>query len=88
MCRVTPFVSRLEIEQSGVRLVPSRDKLGRQFMSVYLDNGSGGRSLIKRYRNPATAVSVANLLAGAKRVKDRNGGKPNAHADRRGKSGR
>lgn len=76
MCRVTPFVSRLEAEQSGVRLVPSRDRLGRLCLSVYLDNGSGGRSLVKRYADHATAVSVANLLAGARRVKNRNGGKP------------
>jgi hypothetical protein len=70
MCRVTPFVSRLEIEQSGVRIVH-----GPRTTAVYLDNGCGGRALVKRYRDPATAISVANLLAGARRVKDRNGGK-------------
>jgi hypothetical protein len=84
MCRTSPFASKLEIEQSGVRIVH-----GDRTTSVYLDNGCGGRSLVKRYRDPATAISIANLLAGARRVKDRKGGKSNAQSDRRsGKSGR
>ena len=81
MCRTSPFASKLEIEQSGVRIVH-----GDRTTSVYLDNGCGGRALVKRYSDQATAISVANLLAGARRVKDRKGGK--AQTDRRGRSGR
>ena len=69
------FIASLDIEQSGVRLVPGFDDSGHRRLSVYIDNGSGGRLLVKHYRNRANAVSVANLLAGAQRIKDRKGGK-------------
>jgi hypothetical protein len=77
------FMASLEIEGAGVRLVPEHDDSGHRVLSVYLDNGCGGHSLFKSYRHRANAISVANLLAGARRVKDRK-----AQTERRGKSGR